>query len=63
MTAENRLLRHLGWVVLAKLAVLAALWQAFVAPQHVPVDAGTAAEHLGLPAEPNGAASAPHRPN
>lgn len=57
--AEHRLLRHLGWVVLVKLLVLAGLWQAFVAHQHVKVDEQSTAMHLGVTPEPARAASAP----
>lgn len=55
-SSEHRLLRHLGWVLLAKLLVLVGLWQAFVADQRVRVDPAATAAHLVAPAD---AASAP----
>jgi hypothetical protein len=45
--------RHLALLVLAKLAVLAGLWWAFVRDAAVPVDDQRAAAHLsGTPAAP-----------
>lgn len=56
------LLRHLAFAVALKLAVLSALWWAFVRDERVAVDAHRAAAHLGgpvaaqpLPSSPSGA--------
>lgn len=44
--SDRRLLRHLTAAVLIKLAVLVALWWAFVRDARVPVDPAAAACHL-----------------
>jgi hypothetical protein len=43
---DQRLLRHLVVAVVAKLALLGALWAVFVHPQSAHVDATAAAAHL-----------------
>jgi hypothetical protein len=49
---DRRLLRHLVIAVLLKLAVLVALWWAFVRESRVDVDADRAAAQIGAPAAP-----------
>jgi 4-amino-4-deoxy-L-arabinose transferase-like glycosyltransferase len=44
---DRRLVRHLAIAVALKLAVLAALWWAFVRDERVSVDAAATAAHLG----------------
>ncbi len=51
---DDRLLRHLVLAVLLKLAVLVALWWAFVRDDRVAVDADQAAARLVQPAPPGG---------
>ena len=51
---EGRLLRHLVIAVALKLAVLAALWWAFVHDARVDVDAERAAAHIGMSAPSQG---------
>ena len=43
---DRPLLRHLSWIVLFKLALLAALWWVFFRPVQVPVHPDTAAAHI-----------------
>jgi len=43
---DQNLLRHLCWILAIKMLLLASLWLAFVAGQHVPVDAAAASAHL-----------------
>ena len=45
-SAERRLVRHLAIAIVLKLAVLAALWWAFVRDDRVGVDAEAAAAHV-----------------
>jgi hypothetical protein len=52
--ADQRLVRHLAWVVVIKLIVLAALWWWFVRDQRVMLDATDAAQHLAAPAPVSG---------
>ena len=47
----DRLLRHLVIAVALKLAVLVALWWAFVRDERVSVDVDRAAAHLGAPVD------------
>jgi hypothetical protein len=47
--SDRGLLRHLGWVVALKLAVLVALWWTFVRDARVGVDDGVAAARLATP--------------
>jgi hypothetical protein len=49
---DRRLLRHLVSAVLIKLAVLTALWWAFVRDLRVPVDGVTAAAHVAATPSP-----------
>lgn len=43
---NSRLLRHLSLVVVAKLAVLGAVWWAFIQPAQAPQDSDSTASHL-----------------
>lgn len=54
-STDRRLVRHLGIVVLLKLAILAALWWAFARDLPVRVDVENAAAHLGVAPRPIGA--------
>ena len=47
---EQRLVRHLVWVIVNKLLALAALWWVFVRDQRVSADAAAATQHLAAPA-------------
>lgn len=47
--AQDRLVRHLAIAVALKLAVLTALWWAFVRDERVGVDVDRAAAHLAAP--------------
>ncbi|MDC7718010.1 hypothetical protein PQU95_12395 [Vogesella sp. DC21W] len=47
---DRRLRRELLWVVVLKLAVLYALWHAFIAPQRVQVDTQAMANAMAAPA-------------
>jgi len=49
---DRRLLRHLVIAVLLKLALLVALWWAFVRESRVDIDADRAAARIGAPAAP-----------
>jgi hypothetical protein len=51
---EARLVRHLAFAIAAKLAVLVALWWAFVRDDRVDVDVDQAAAHIGASATPTG---------
>lgn len=46
---DRRLRRELLWVVVLKLAVLYALWHAFIAPQRVQVDTQAMANAMAAP--------------
>jgi hypothetical protein len=46
---DRRLWRHLAFVVALKIALLGALWWAFVRDARTPVDAAAAAAHLVAP--------------
>jgi len=46
---DRRLRRELLWVVVLKLAVLYALWHAFIAPQRVQVDTQAMASAMAAP--------------
>ncbi len=51
--AQDRLVRHLVIAVALKLAVLTALWWAFVRDERVGVDVDRAAAHLGVSVDAN----------
>jgi cytoskeletal protein RodZ len=51
---DQRLVRHLAWMVVVKLIVLAALWWWFVREQRVTLDANDAAQHLAAPTPVSG---------
>lgn len=62
-TASDPLVRHLAIAVALKLAVLCALWWAFVRDDRVGVDIDRAAAHLVVSGAPaNLATNAPSRP-
>lgn len=61
--ARDPLVRHLAIAVALKLAVLCALWWAFVRDERVGVDIDRAAAHLVVPGAPaNVLTNAPSRP-
>jgi len=51
-SARDPLVRHLAIAVALKLAVLSALWWAFIRDERVGVDIDRAAAHLGAPGTP-----------
>ena len=57
--APDRLVRHLAIAVALKLALLSALWWAFVRDERVGVDVDRAAAHLGAPVDANLRSPAP----
>lgn len=58
-TTPDPLVRHLAIAVALKLAVLCALWWAFVRDERVGVDVDHAAAHLGAPANASPLPSSP----
>lgn len=58
-SARDPLVRHLAIAVALKLAVLSALWWAFIRDERVGVDIDRAAAHLGAPGTPVGTPSWP----
>lgn len=61
--ARDPLVRHLAIAVALKLAVLSALWWAFVRDERVSVDIDRSAVHVGIPGAAVDAPALPSSPS